>query len=623
MAPSPSTHFAGCPCCNPTLHTTAQYLLQPLLSRRLFLLGTGSFAATLALSSGSTTPPARSQVTPGGLEAGKAVADTIYLNGEVITVNDAQPRAEAVAVKEGKILAVGRPDQVQSLAGPGTQVIDLGGKTLVPGFIDGHGHVVAQGVAAVMANLLPPPDGQVDTIAKLQDALRAWGRTPLSQSLGLIVGMGYDDSQLAEQRHPTRQELDAVATNVPVVIAHQSGHLGAYNSKALALLGITADTPNPQGGVIQRQPGSQEPNGVMEEAAHMDAYGRILAMTVKLGPEQASEVVALVEKGIATYTSFGFTTCQEGLGNQSFLDLLQLAVAEDRLVADVPLYLEYGPNAPLVHQVDWPRDSYRGHLRLAGTKVVLDGSPQGRTAWLSQPYYQPPQGQPADYAGYAILTDDQVRERVETSFKQNTQLICHCNGDAAADQYIRVIREMTEKYGPGDRRPVMIHAQTVREDQLDAMAELGIIPSFFPAHVFYWGDWHHDVTLGPERADLISPGRSARQRNMVLTIHNDAPVVLPSAMRLLWAAVNRRTRRDQVLGGDQALTPLEGLKALTLWGAYQHFEEHLKGSIEVGKLADFAILSANPTTVDPMTIRDIQVLETIKEGKTIYRAAGV
>jgi predicted amidohydrolase YtcJ len=362
---------------------------------------------------------------------------------------------------------------------------------------------------------------------------------------------------------------------------------------------------------------------VMEEAAHMDAYGRILAMTVKLGPEQASEMVTLLERGVATYASFGFTTCQEGLGNQSFLDLLQLAVAEDRLVADVPLYLEYGPNAPLVHQVDWPRDSYRSHLRLAGTKVVLDGSPQGRTAWLSQPYYQPPQGQPADYAGYAIFTDDQVRERVETSFKQNTQLICHCNGDAAADQYIRVIREMTEKYGPGDRRPVMIHAQTVREDQLDAMAELGIIPSFFPAHVFYWGDWHRDVTLGPERAARISPGRSARQRNMVLTIHNDAPVVLPSAMRLLWAAVNRRTRRNQVLGADQALTPLEGLKALTLWGAYQHFEEHLKGSIEVGKLADFTILSANPTTVDPMTIRDIQVLETIKEGKTIYQAPGV
>ena len=182
------------------------------------------------------------------------------------------------------------------------------------------------------------------------------------------------------------------------------------------------------------------------------------------------------------------------------------------------------------------------------------------------------------------------------------------------------VRKATEKYGEADRRTVLIHGQTVREDQLDEMKKLGIFPALFPAHTFYWGDWHREVTLGPERAARISPTRSALNRGMKVTIHTDSPVVLPHATRTMWSAVNRRTRSGFVLGQDQCLTPLEALKALTIWSAYQHFEEEQKGSIEVGKLADFAILSDNPLTVDPATIRDIEVLETIKEGKTVYKA---
>jgi predicted amidohydrolase YtcJ len=219
------------------------------------------------------------------------------------------------------------------------------------------------------------------------------------------------------------------------------------------------------------------------------------------------------------------------------------------------------------------------------------------------------------------LTDEQLIDRLDNAYKHNIQAIIHANGDASIDQIIMAVRQATEKYGPADRRTVLIHGQTVREDQLDEMKKLGIFPALFPAHTFYWGDWHREVTLGPERAARISPTRSVLNRGMKVTIHTDSPVVLPHATRTIWSAVNRRTRSNFLLGEDQRLTPLEALKALTIWSAYQYFEQDSKGSIEVGKLADFAILSDNPLTVEPMTIKDIQVLATIKEGKTIYKAA--
>jgi hypothetical protein len=594
--------IATCPCCNQALAILTEQLSAP----KVFpLLGQSHFSQILS--------HIKPQVKPKS-----AFADVIYQNAQVITLNDDQPTAEAVAIQDGKILALGKTEDLQALQGENTQIIDLEGKTMLPGFIDGHGHVIAQGISTTVAILLPPPDGEVDSIAKLQDVLRQWSKQEISQVLGIIIGNGYDDSQLIEARHPNRYDLDAVSSQVPVIAVHQSGHLCSCNSKTLELLNITKDTPNPDGGVIQRLPDSQEPNGVMEESASFFVMSSILAKTSNVGSIQADKVVNLIEKGTEMYVKYGFTTLQEGLANPFYLEMLKAAVAQNLLKADIAVYMDYFKAAPNAHQEDWSRDHYYGHLRLAGGKLVLDGSPQGRTAWLTKPYHQPPEGTNSDYAGYPIMTDEQLIERLETAFVNNFQLICHCNGDAAADQLINAIKSLTQKYGPADRRIVMIHAQTLREDQLDQVNELGIIPSFFPSHTFYWGDWHRDVTLGIERAQRISPTKSALERGIKFSIHNDAPIVLPNAMRLLWSAVNRRTRSDQVLGAEQQISPLDGLKALTIWAAYQQFEEDSKGSIEVGKLADFAIVSENPLTIDPMKIKDIVVLETIKEGKTIY-----
>jgi predicted amidohydrolase YtcJ len=605
-------------CCNLPLKLLSEKFLMP---RRMFMLGTGSLAATVALSGRRNAAKAETEATGESsfrqLAQAATQADTVYVNGTVVTVNDDQPEASAIAVKDGIIIAVGSSADIAPLQSDTTQVIDLQGKTVVPGFVDPHGHMFQQGVAAIVANLLPPPDGPIDDIPKLVAALEAWGETPAAAQIGWILGNGYDDSQLQELRHPTREDLDQVSTEVPIAIIHQSGHLGVLNSKGLELAGITADTPNPEGGIIRRQAGSNEPDGVLEETAFHEVLLTTVAGAAKITAEDA---INIVKKGAETYASFGFTTAQEGRASQGVYEAIRAAGDAEPLPIDVNVYVDYVLH-PDLHTWDVSR-TYSNRVRLAGAKISLDGSPQGRTAWLTQPYYKVPEGQPEDYSGYATFPDEKAIDRVSSAYENNIQVIVHSNGDAAIDQFILAAREATQRYGQGDRRTTLIHGQTIREDQLDAMQELGLFPALFPAHVFYWGDWHRDVTIGPERANRISPTRSALNRGMKVTIHTDSPVVLPHATRTMWSAVNRRTRSGDILGADQRLTPLEALKAVTIWSAYQHFEEDRKGSIEVGKLADFAILSDNPLTVDPTTIRDIEVLETIKEGKTIYKADG-
>jgi predicted amidohydrolase YtcJ len=256
---------------------------------------------------------------------------------------------------------------------------------------------------------------------------------------------------------------------------------------------------------------------------------------------------------------------------------------------------------------------------VAGAKLSLDGSPQGKTAWLTEPYKVPPAGAAPDYIGYPAIPDEPaVLDLLDTAFANNWQILAHCNGDAAADQYIRAVRRASNAYGNTDRRTVMIHAQTVREDQLDSMKVLGIIPSFFSMHTFYWGDWHRDETLGPDRAYRISPAMSALRRGMRFTQHHDAPVAKPDAIRILWCTVNRVSRSGEVIGSDQRVDPYIALKSITEWAAYQGYTENLKGTLAKGKMADLVILDKDPLKVAPMDIRDIQVLRTVKEGRTIH-----
>ncbi|MEL7552999.1 amidohydrolase family protein [Pseudomonas protegens] len=553
------------------------------------------------------------------LAATPPVADAIWFNGPIITIDDQHPKAQAVAVKDGKILAVGDRQHVLKNKGPATQMLDLKGATLLPGFVDPHGHVSMVGFQAASANLLPPPDGTNNSIPGLQETLRSFEQqSPIPKQFGVLFGFGYDDSQLQEQRHPTKADLDAVTRDLPIAIVHQSSHLGVLNSKALELAGIDASTPNPEGGVIRRVDGSQEPNGVLEENAFFNALIKIFP---KLTADQAVDMLSAGQK---LYVSYGYTTIQDGRSSPDQVKTAIKAAGDGKLLADIVSYPDIlTPGVKQLMVAPWYHPSnqpvvYNQHFRIGGVKLTLDGSPQGKTAWLSQPYFKPPQGQDASYAGYGVVKDADALAIYKEALANRWQILSHTNGDRAIDQLLGSMRAAEQAYPGVDVRPVMIHGQTLRKDQVAELKQLKIFPSLFPMHTYYWGDWHRQSVLGPERAENISPTQWVLQAGMKFTTHHDAPVALPDSMRVLAATVNRTTRSGYVLGPDQRVTPLQALKAMTLWSAYQHFEEDRKGSITPGKLADFAVLSANPLTVKPETLSEIQVLKTIKEGRVIY-----
>lgn len=563
-------------------------------------------ATTLAFVAGTvfTTPASARQL-----------AETIWSGGPIITMNDKAMRAEAVAVAHGRILAVGSRKDVMKLKGATTQLVDLAGKTLVPGFVDAHGHVVVGGLQALSANLLAPPDGKVQDIASLQQTLRDWVKANASavEKVKLVIGFGYDNAQLKELRHPTKEELDAVSQDIPVLIVHQSSHLATANSAMLKLMGYDASSKDPAGGVIQRKPGSTEPNGTLEETAFFSGMPVVLG---RIGPEGLK---VFAREGAKLWARFGYTTAQEGRSIPPIADLMKEVAAEGGFANDVTTYPDVLIDRAYIKNNQ--SATYTNRFRVAGAKLTIDGSPQGFTAWRDQPYYKPVGNYPPGYSGYAAASAEQVMDAVRWATENHIQIITHANGERASDLLIAAHRAAQARFPGGkDLRPVLIHGQFLREDQLDSFKALGVIPSLFPMHTFYWGDWHLDHTVGPQVGMNISPTGWARKRGMIFSSHHDAPVAFPDSMRVLDATVTRRARGSgRIVGPDQRVDVVTALKAMTIWPAYHHFEEKTKGSLEPGKLADFAILSRDPTAVAPSTIAEIKVTETVKEGKTIFR----
>ena len=551
------------------------------------------------------------------ISAGSALAqqtaDTIYSGGPILTINDDQPTAEAVAVRDGRILAVGSLEEIADLRGDDTRAFDLAGRAMLPGFVDSHGHVVMGGLQALSANLLAPPDGEVTDIASLQAALSEWvaDNAEVVDQVQMIIGFGYDNAQLKELRHPTRDELDAVSADLPIVIVHQSGHLGVANSKALEIAGITESSEAPPGGVIQRDE-SGRLNGVLEEYAF---FAVLVPMLSNLGEEG---MIAFARAGSDLWAKYGYTTGQEGRSSGQIVQALQKVGAEDGLPIDIVAFPDVLESRDFIG-ANVSRD-YQDRVRVGGCKLTIDGSPQGFTALRDRPYYDPVGAYPAGYAGYAAITMEQLQDAVNWCYENGIQILVHSNGEGASDMLIAALEVAQMKYGDPGNRPVLIHGQFLREDQVASFKRLGVFPSIFPMHTFYWGDWHRDHTVGPVNAENISPAGWIRERDMMFGTHHDAPVALPDSMRVLAATVTRRTRSGDILGPHQRVDVMTALKAMTLWPAWQHFEEDDKGSIEVGKVADFVILSDDPTAINPETLAQLKVLSTIKEDAVVYQA---
>ncbi|UAB88324.1 amidohydrolase family protein [Ruegeria sp. SCSIO 43209] len=543
------------------------------------------------------------------------IADRIYLGGPIVTMNDTAPSAEAVAVKDGRILAVGSLSDLSVHQGEETETYDLEGRAMLPGFVDSHGHVVMGGLQALSANLLAPPDGDVIDIASLQSTLTDWAEENAQavEQVKMIIGFGYDNAQLKELRHPTRQELDIVSEDLPVVIIHQSGHIGVANSKALELAGITAASEAPPGGVIQRDEAG-EPNGVLEE------YAFFSVLVPLLGNLGEGGLAAFARAGTDLWAKFGYTTGQEGRSSGQIVEVLRKVAAEEALPIDVVAFPDVLESKEFIGANT--SKSYENRVRVGGCKLTIDGSPQGFTALRDRPYYDPVGNYAAGYAGYAAITMEQLQDAVNWCYDNDFQILVHSNGEGASDMLIAALEEAQIKYGDPGNRPVLIHGQFLREDQVASLKRLGVFPSLFPMHTFYWGDWHRDHTVGPINAENISPTGWLHERGMKFGTHHDAPVAFPNSMRVLAATVTRRTRSGDILGPHQRVDVMTALKAMTIWPAWQHFEEDEKGSIEVGKVADFVILSDDPAAVDPETLAELEVRVTIKGDEVVYEAEG-
>ena len=546
-----------------------------------------------------------------------AAADIAFHGDNILTFADQDAPANFVVIRGKSIVFVGqRKDWQGSVA----NIVALEERALLPGFIDAHGHISFHARVASLANVASPPVGPAKDIAGLVQELKNYADSKKLLEGQWITGMGYDDSLLAEQRHPTRDDLDAVSHTHPIMLMHVSGHLAAVNSKALEIAKISAASEDPAGGVIRRYPDSTEPNGVLEESA---TYAVRKYMTASDEPFEE------IHRGVLDYARYGITTAQDGAASAQVVQLLQASAEYREFPIDVVAYQRADERFLQDPDLAMPEiEAYANGFRVGGVKMVLDGSPQGKTAYLTKPYEVQPHGQHADYRGYPIMPPASVDALFAKFIGAGIPILAHANGDAAADLFLDALaKSLTTDAGASavakksvDHRSVMIHAQTVRDDQLDRIAGMSVIPSYFSAHTFYWGDWHRDSVLGLERGSRISPTASSLTKGITFTVHNDAPIVPPDMLRLVWATSNRLTRSGQILGADERVSVEEALKAVTVNAAYQYFEEDRKGTIEVGKQADFVLLSANPLSVAKEDLLNIKVLQTVARGVTVFSA---
>lgn len=534
---------------------------------------------------------------------------TIYQNGLVLTMEERQPAAEAVLTENGRILAVGGQAELAALA-PDAGIEDLAGGTLLPGFVDAHSHISAVAQQLLLVNLNPPPTGPCQTADDVVKQFKKELKERKLEAGQWLLGLGYDNTVFPDGAHPTKEQLDQVSRDIPIAAVHASGHLCAVNSRGLELLGYSGkDFPVPAGGVV-------EPGGLLKENAYLAPEKQ----RIMRGPGPA-EVLASLGRASALYASYGITTAHDGRTTENDYQLLLAGGRQGMLLNDVVMYLDDRAAGAHLPKQNPKLNAYTDRCRAAGYKLYLDGSPQGKTAWLSKPYFQPPKGQPADYRGFPTQKEEDVLAVIRRCVENHWQINVHANGDAAIEQLIRCYTRALAETGSREAlRPVVIHCQTVREDQLERMKSIGMLPSFFLDHVYYWGDYHYRSVLGPERASRISPAASALALGMSFTLHQDSPVVPPNILLSVQNACLRRTMSGRILGAEQRISVREALRAVTYGAAYQIFEEDHKGSLAPGKLADFVLLSENPLTLSTEKLSEIRVLKTIKEDREIYRA---
>ncbi|WP_029252435.1 amidohydrolase [Paraoerskovia marina] len=533
--------------------------------------------------------------------------DLILVNGSVVTVDEDGTVAEAIAVDDGLIVAVGTSDDVRALAGPDTEVVDLAGTTVVPGFVDAHSHVSMGAPYIKHAALHTPPVGETRTVPDIVRRLHEAKDRNRPAPGEWVIGWGYYPDEMDDGGEVTAEMLDREFPDHRVAIVHVSGHGGVVNSRVLEAAGFTAGVEDPDGGTIVRYPGTDTPNGVLWEQAWIPIAFSLFDFDDDAFVEMLGE-----------YARFGMTTVQDGAATVDQIKYVRSFAESRGLPVDVRSLVIFNEFQEALDEGLLGTSSH-GHT-VQGLKLILDGSPQGKTAYVTEEYVTGGPGGEEHWHGLAVIDQATTDALVEQAYRHGVQVFAHCNGDASIDQLLAAHRAAKEAGVSSPGRTVPIHSQVMRADQLDDYVAEGFNPSMFTIHTYIFGDTHLR-NFGPERAAGISPLRSATAKGLRPTNHSDYPITPINPMVLLWTSVVRRSTGGAVLGADERATPIDGLRALTINAAYEHRTEDDRGSLEVGKIADLVLLDANPLEVDHDAIKDISVLRTIKRGTTVYSAS--
>lgn len=535
---------------------------------------------------------------------------TVYFGGPILTMNENNDIAEAIVVEKDKIIGVGTKADMLKLAGDYANKVDLKGKTLMPGLIDGHSHFPNGGVYDLYyVNLNVPPLGYVTCIADLQERLREKAKvTPKGQ---LIYGVNYNDLAMKEQRHPTREELDEVSTEHPIFIRHVSGHLAVTNSKGIEIAKITPDTKAKTGQINVK-------TGLLAGSDAQRCFWTPDMPTITIDYEKAIGFDSNV------YASNGVTTANNG-GSPTIDDMFLKCSDNGDLGIRVVIwpYAQFDDKLTSTYKEKRSGDvlDKKGKVILGAAKMFADGSPQGYTAYFSKPYFKQMSGQPKDYKGFSYFESPEVlMKRVQTLHDNGWQIATHTNGDQAIEDMINAYQKANKNNPRDDHRHILNHCQFNRPDQVSRIAENGLIPSYFVTHTYFWGDVHREFVAGPAMAAHISPCKAALDNGIQFALHNDTPVTPISPLMDVYSAVNRVTSSGFILGEDQRIGVMDALRGVTINTARMYRMEDRIGSLEKGKKADMVILSDNPLTMKPEKLNELKVVSTYVDGELVYQA---
>jgi len=527
-------------------------------------------------------------------------ADMVLRGGKIITIDKKESTAEAVAVKYGRIVAVGKDGDVKALVGPKTKVIELKGRTVIPGLMDSHSHMADEGAGRLRFVDLSQEAG-VKSIKDIQERLAE--RAKKTPKGAWIFGYQEDDSKLAEKRHPTRWELDVASKNHPISLSTVGGHFSILNSKAYEMAGVTKETPDPVGGKFDR-----DAKGEITGGAHEKAIDLIIpAVAQEPTAEQSIEGAKSILMDCA---SVGLTCAYDLVDKSQIRALIDLNTKGElpiRMRMDATIDLFPQLNATGVHQM-FGDDM----LRLCGVKFFFDGAISARTAVVTEPYCDKP-----GFYGVMSTTREIAEDVLGRAYAAGYRVSCHANGDKAIAMYLDIMEGLQAKYPREDPRNRDIHCTVITKELVAKIKRLGILPTIFGPYPYYHGD-KLLVPFGEERLERMFAARTFLDAGVKLAAHSDHPCAPFPPLMAIHALVNRTTKAGKPIGRSQRITVMEALRLYTINSAYQSFDEDRLGSIEEGKLADFVILGRDILTIPTTEIKDIPVDATIVGGKIVY-----